>query len=290
MRRKLGLVTAILLMLSMISSVAMATERVVCDVDVMTDHSARISLRWLSGTNQEGLMITSWKFVESDRLVVYYQSGSNTPEGFSGSSREIKHESYRFPMQVSLVAVSGQDSEFTDLSDSDPGYEAITNLYHRGIINGYPDKTFRSSNNVTRAEFSKMLLLVAEYELQEDLMTGFSDVSNEFWGRKYIMTLASRDILKGKGEGIFDPNGAITIGEVLTVLSRTFELYDDGGTYPYTIENHWSNEYFLDLVNDGLVVSSDSYFNPYTANTKATREDCAVLLSRVLENLHDVRQ
>lgn len=268
--------------------VAAAEARVICDVETITDNSARVTLKWSDASQNETIAIKWFEFRSSDELIVHYDTGSDLPDDFD--SRTAISEKYSFPMRVVLESAAGHTPEFTDLSSSDPGYASVINLYHRGIIGGYPDGTFKPENNVTRAEFSKMLLLTAGYEVNETMSSTFVDVDNDFWGRKYIMTLASREIINGKGQGIFDSNGDVTIGEVLKMLSKTFELYGEGGTYPYTMEEHWSNEYFLDVVSDGLVKGSDPYYRPYTPNTKATREDCAILLSRVLEELHDVTQ
>lgn len=289
MRNLLRILLVICIGVAVISSTAIAAgARVVCKVDIVTDNTAKVSLSWSDDGSDGGIMITSWRFVDENRLVVYYQTGDQIPEGFS--ERTISHETYSFPMQVHLQPSAGHSPDFTDLNDSDPGYGQILNLYHRGIINGYPDGSFKAGNQVTRAEFSKMLLLTARYAVNDELNSSFSDVNDSHWGRKYIMTLAQREILKGKGEGRFDPEGQITIGEVLTVLSRTFSLYNSPAKYPYALDVHWSNEYFLDGVKDGLVIRSDHFYHPYDANEKATREDCARLLSRVLESLHDVAE
>lgn len=265
-----------------------AASRVICDVEVMTDHSARISLKFSDGSSVSNIRITTWRFVDASTLVIYYDYGSSVPSGFD--SRLISHETYTFPLKVHLEKAVDHTPEFTDLNDSDPGYNAIMNLYYRGIIGGYPDGTFLRNNNVTRAEFSKMLLLTANYATDNTLNSTFTDVSDTHWGRKYIMTLAEKEILKGKGDGKFDPEGQITIGEVLTVLSRTFDLYGNGNTYGYSLSGHWSDVYFLDAVSDGIVLPPDHFYRPYTPDKKATREDCARLLSRILENLHDVAQ
>lgn len=104
------------------------------------------------------------------------------------------------------------------------------------------------------------------------------------------MPLAAKGILKGKGEGLFDPNGQIKVGEVLAVLTRTFNLFEGDVVYPYTLKSHWSNEAFLTAVEDGILLPTDSFYQNYDPEVPATREQCAVLLSRVLENLHDVTQ
>ncbi len=259
--------------------------RVITEVSVLTDHSARISLTWSDDSVKQNIMITSWQF-NNDGLTVFYQTGPQQIGGFN--ERVVEHETYTFPMAVYLIENGNDEGPFTDMSESSKYYKSVLNLYDRGIISGYPDGSFKPSNLVSRAEFSKMLLLTAKYELDQSMSSNFTDVSNNHWSKNYIMTLASREILKGKGNNQFDPEGQITIGEVLTVLTRTFNLYEVGRTYPYTLEDHWSNDYFLEAVRNGIAISSDEFYRSYDANEKATRETCANLLSRILENLHDV--
>jgi len=261
-------------------------ERVLVQVDVLTDHSAKITLKWSDGSGGDDLMIAGWTFGD-DGLTVAYQTGVSQP-GFN--SRTVKHDSYTFPMAVYLEQSIGHTPEFTDLTVGDPGYEAILNLYYRGVISGYPDGSFKAANPVKRSEFSKMLMTTAAYETLAGSQSTFTDVADSHWAKDYIMTLSAKGIVNGKGEGIFDPEGQIKVGEVLAVLTRTFELYGDAETYPHFLPNHWSNTYFLQAVADGVVTSEDAIYSNYDAEAPASRELCAVLLSRVLENLHDVTE
>jgi hypothetical protein len=103
------------------------------------------------------------------------------------------------------------------------------------------------------------------------------------------MTLAKKGILNGRPNGTFDKSGDITIGEVIKIIACTFDAYGTGKDYPNTLTTHWSNEYFLFLVKNGIIKSSDSFYKSYKADTPATREQCSILLSRVLEVLHDVK-
>lgn len=261
-----------------------AAVRVVADVDILTDNSAKITLAWSDGSDSSDLMITGWTFSDTG-LTVTYKTGA----GVSGFNvRTITHEVYEFPMKVYLQASVGQTQAFTDLTGDSNAYLAILNLYARGIISGYPDGSFQATNAVTRAEFSKMLMTTAEYTSLDGSGIRFSDVEETHWAQGYIQTLANKGIVNGKGDGIFDPEGQIKVGEVLAVLTRTFDVYSEQDTYRYTLADHWSNTYYLQSVEEGIVLTGDSIYTNYDPEAAATRELCAVLLSRVLENLHDV--
>ena len=266
----------------------MAAPRVIGEVQVLSDHSANIKLTWSDQVTKTPMIITTWRFADSRTLEVYYKLENK--EGQNWDERQISHPTYTFPMKVYVIQESTKQQQMTDITSNQQSYGAIMNLYHRGIINGYPDGSFKPSNPVTRAEFSKMLLMTASYNVDTTIPSSFSDVGQDHWSKNFIMTLAARGIIEGTGNRIFDPQGHITMGQMLTILSRTFRTYETSSPYPYSLSNHWSNAYFLDVVNQGLIQPQDIYYNPYAPDRKATREDCAVLLSRVLEQLHDVTQ
>src|SRR5665213_2671719 len=48
-------------------------------------------------------------------------------------------------------------SVFSDVPATDPASVALDDLHTRGIVDGYPDGTFRPNNTINRAEFVKIL-------------------------------------------------------------------------------------------------------------------------------------
>jgi len=274
----------IVIMVATVGVDGYAAARVVADVDILTDNSAKITLEWSDGSDNSELMITSWTFGASG-LTLNYKADASV-SGFN--IRTVTHEVYEFPMKVFLQPSVGHTQVFTDLPSDAGGYLAILNLYSRGIISGYPDGSFQATNPVTRAEFSKMLMTTADYTTLDGGSVHFIDVAETHWAQGYIATLSDKGIFKGKGDGLFDPEGQIKVGEVLAVLTRTFDVYGGHDTYPFTLADHWSNTYYIQGVEEGIVLTSDSIYTNYDPEAPATRELCAVLLSRVLENLHDV--
>lgn len=261
-------------------------ERVVCDVDVLSENSAKISLSWLEGTNKNPIRIISWN-VNNGILQVTYETGPTTVTGFS--SRKIEGKDLKFPMKVILVEKGKTMTSFSDMPQKESEKLSVLNLYDRGIISGYTDGSFKPYNNVTRAEFAKMMTKSAGFSLISNSKLSFKDISQDFWARPYVLTLAEKEIFKGREGGIFDPSGNITIGEVLAVINRTFVFYGKENAYGYSLSAHWSNKDFEEMVVAGIVKPTDSFYYPYTPDQKATRVECAVLLSRVLEQLHQIR-
>lgn len=265
---------------------AATSSRVIYQVEQLSDHSVRITLSWLDTTVMTPIRMTSWQ-VNNGILEVSYVAGVKEMTGWN--SREIVDESVSFPIKIILKDINAapHTSVFSDVGVTNTNYNSFLTLYQRGILSGYPDGKFKPTQGVSRAEFSQMLFKTASYKSGSNFTTTFTDVSATYWARNVILTLAQKGILTGKTAQIFDPLGSVKIGEVMAVIDRTFETYDAKTAYTGALSAHWSNEAFKALVIQGIVLPSDSFYKKYTPNSNATREQCAVLLSRVLEKLHD---
>lgn len=94
-----------------------------------------------------------------------------------------------------------------------------------------------------------------------------------------IEVLASRGIISGKAEGIFDAEATMTRSEFATIIVRALGL-DDGDTNQFTdvSVNDWFYKYVNTAYSYGIVSGvSDSEFNP---NGTITREEAAVMVAR----------
>ena len=56
---------------------------------------------------------------------------------------------------------------FTDVSSDDWAYQAVASLSDEGVIDGYPDGTFRGDKHVTRYEIAQ---IVARLMAKEDTL------------------------------------------------------------------------------------------------------------------------
>lgn len=268
---------------------AASEDHVVYQVTWISDNSARVSLDWSHEGNDTPIMITGWSVNDNGSVTLLYNQGEDVPEGFD--IRTVKDDEMKCPCVFVLVEnMRGSESvKFPDLPKSEESMMSINHLYDLGIINGYPDGGFKPSGQVTRAEFSKMLYVAGDMTDNMASPILFSDVRDSHWAKSYIYTLASKGIVNGKGDSLFDPEGTITIGEVLTIMDRSFQLSGDYGSYEGSLAGHWSDVYFNEMVNKGIVQNTDAFYSPYTPDVLATREQCGVLLSRVLRTYYQMK-
>ena len=282
---KIGLMSLFMLLMSL-NPITASQTHVIYEVDWVSEEAGIVQLKWSDDSTISPIMIQSWSQNIDGEIIIRYATGNNVPPGFS--QRRIEAQNLKTPFRIILLksSESKDTSAFSDMPLTEEGKKAIQMLYDLGVLNGYSDGTIKPNQSVSRAEFTKMLYLATG--MSEESSTGFADVPPEHWAQKYIQTLAAKGIVQGKGQGRFDPNGTITVGELATILNRTFTLYNQEDSYPYASNGHWSFSYFNQLVNQGIIYPRDSFYYPYMPDQLATRQDCSILLTRILLKYHEI--
>ncbi|MDG0810710.1 FG-GAP-like repeat-containing protein [Cohnella rhizosphaerae] len=118
----------------------------------------------------------------------------------------------------SIAMVSG----FAD-SSSIPAWarEAIAAALDSGILNGYPDGTFRPAVTISRAETAATLVRAAKWTTDSTTVTNFADdASIPSWAKPYAATAAMHGILSGKIGNRFEPGAPTTRAEAAAFLVR----------------------------------------------------------------------
>lgn len=113
--------------------------------------------------------------------------------------------------------------DFTDTKNGVWYTAPIAALVERGILNGFPDGSFRPNATVTRAEFAVMVK--AAYMLEAEEGTGnnttFPDVVAGSWYEGAVETLVNLGIVGGRTNGTFDPGATVLRAESAAFLHRT---------------------------------------------------------------------
>ena len=125
------------------------------------------------------------------------------------------------PVMRSLQAALQQ---FMDVGPADPYQSAIEELAGRGIVNGYPDGTFRSSNTINRAEFVTIAMKAAAKNLGAPCtVLPFSDVPFDAWFAMNVCIAYQTQTATGYGDGTFRPQNEVTFVEAAAMITRAFE-------------------------------------------------------------------
>lgn len=156
---------------------------------------------------------------------------------------------------------------------------------HIAYMGGYGNGMFGPNDQMTRAQVAQMF-----YNLLKDkniaIIVNFSDVQGSDWYATAVNTLASLGIIRGVGDGVFDPNRSITRAEFATIALRFADKTADG-TNPFTdvASNDWYYSAVLNAVGFGWITGySDGSFRP---NASITRAEVATIVNRMLDRNAD---
>ena len=110
---------------------------------------------------------------------------------------------------------------FYDLYDARWAINAICELYEENIIEGRETHYYEPTEDITRAEFLKIALLAADYDVYSiDSADDYSDISEEDWFYKYVTFATKRGFVEGYDDGTFRPNEPINRAEAVVILMR----------------------------------------------------------------------
>lgn len=113
---------------------------------------------------------------------------------------------------------SAAEPAFTDTPSSWYN-KAINAAVNRGIMKGYPDKSFRPNAPITRAEFTQMISTIDNKPYG---VAPFADVVGH-WAERPIGSEYQAGRIKGYPDGTFRPNAFITRAEAVVILNKIFE-------------------------------------------------------------------
>ena len=186
---------------------------------------------------------------------VQYMTGY--PNGSFGPSQNMtRAEAAQMFYALLLDKNVAHTVSFSDVP-ADAWYaEAVNTLASLGMINGYPDGTFRPDAPITRAEFCVIALAFA-YE-PEDFDCDFRDVSTRDWFYDYVAQATSYGWISGSDRS-FRPNECITRAEVSVIVNNMLgrvadEDYidrheDELNTFPDVKPSHWAYYSIMETAN-----------------------------------------
>ena len=93
-----------------------------------------------------------------------------------------------------------------------------------GIVEGYPDGTFRPDSSISRSETLAMILRAFEIDILDGGMQFYPDVPRHEWFFKYVDTGTVHALVSGYDTGRFGPHDPITFGEITKILFQVGEL------------------------------------------------------------------
>lgn len=96
----------------------------------------------------------------------------------------------------------------------------IETLSSQGVLNGFPDGTFRPNEPVTRAQFATLVTTAFRLRNTSGTFIGFRDVPPSHWAANAISTAAANNLVAGFPDGTFRPEQPVTRTEALVILTN----------------------------------------------------------------------
>jgi hypothetical protein len=162
-------------------------------------------------------------------------------------------------------------------------YDQINYIGTLGIIQGYPDGTFRPEGNITRAEMAALLArtkMGGDENVPPATSRIFTDVPVSHWAAKYINLAAESEIVLGYPDKSFRPSSNITRAEGLAMIARFGGVKEItyNNEFPDVPATHWAAQIIAGAQQEGMLIFlKGKNFEP---NRKLTRAEAVEILFR----------
>lgn len=180
------------------------------------------------------------------------------------------------------TAIPAKAATFTDVPRSHWAYETIDNISDRGIINGYPDGTYRLNEPVTRAQAAKIVALAAKVKPSENFQPNFKDVTPAHGSYNHIRALTEQGVFND-GEA-FKPNDPLTRGQMAKILVNAFDMIvDDNDLITFADVRKINGYYGYITTIAELGITTTEQGGMFKPNENVTRAQMAAFIQRTID-------
>lgn len=185
-----------------------------------------------------------------------YQDGTFRPDS-AITRAEVAVVYYR--MLSGGEGAGNESAGFCDVASGAWYADAVNYLVGIGVINGYPDGTFKPNQAITRAE---LVTIAARASNQSGGgLVSFNDVANGHWAYGYISVAYHNGWINGYPDGMFRPERSITRAEAAVVINAQWSRAADTTALaavicPYSDvkSSHWA---YADIIEASVTHTFD---------------------------------
>lgn len=249
--------------------------------------------RFVTGNGQNLLAVSA------NRLGYVFEPSPPSRDGYSFAGwyhDENYNLAHNFDQVVddSLVLyakwIKNATSVYWDIGEGDDthwAYEEIIYMSRVGVVNGYPDGSFRPDNTMTRAEFVKVL---AATDGIDSLYTGaypFTDL-RETWYRPYIAWAYQNQIVFGQSATTFAPDSQISRQDMVTLIYRFLSYRHVALTTSGSIPAFADFAEVADYAKEAVTIMQKTGFingrgdHRFEPTAQTTRAEVVTLVARLL--------
>lgn len=170
---------------------------------------------------------------------------------------------------VSISVTATSSTSLRDVKTTDWYATYVTDLMAAGVLTGYEDNTFRSTNNVTYGEILKLVMLATGYSEQSKTGT--------HWASGYVERALSDGIISER----VNPDAYADRAAVADIAAKAMKLAPvTGGTSPFTDS---ANGYARALYNAGIITGYEENGRTYYRGAnRIERSHIAAIIWRIM--------
>lgn len=163
--------------------------------------------------------------------------------------------------------------------------EAIRQAIESGLVQGYPDHSFRPDNSITRAEFIVMLMNQLQHLDQASELAFTDSGSIGEWAASAIARAVEAGIIQGYADGSFRPSKAISRVEMAAILSRALQVVEQPVAATSFADDQaipaWGKASVQAMHKLGLVQGRNG--NRFAPLASLTRAESVVIMLRLID-------
>lgn len=159
-----------------------------------------------------------FKDVQEEKVISDYTTNFK-----SSNKREVKKVNIMYTLngcsKKTYVCVKFEETS-SNLSPKPPEVSEQQEAINFPYINGYPDRTFRPNQPVTREELATMLArLITRNDIPAE-KNNYKDLSEQRFSTNAINYIVSKDIMQPVAKEQFNPSGIVTDNEFREIIKR----------------------------------------------------------------------
>ncbi|MFM9279118.1 OmpL47-type beta-barrel domain-containing protein [Paenibacillus jiagnxiensis] len=181
---------------------------------------------------------------------------------------------------------SGNENTFVDI-DKTFSRDKIKYLAAKGVVEGTTETTYEPNREVTRAEFTAMMVRALDLPEASETELTFKDIDSRGWYVSELRTAIAYVVARGFSQNVFAPDAVINREQASKMIGNALrELPRRKISNVYKDENGistWAKEEVMGLTQESLVQGyPDGTFRP---KNNVTRAEAAEMIYNMLQKL-----
>ena len=161
---------------------------------------------------------------------------------------------------IGLNPQTAPNPNFSDVQANHWAFGYVAAVVNAGIMQGYPDHTFRPDQSITRAELATVMVRARGLFPLIVAPPTFPDIAGH-WAAGYIEAAQRAMFITGYPSGDFRPDQSITRAETVTLIDRSYGRGPLSGpnvsqTFPDVPVSHWAFSWIAEAAQSHYGVHS----------------------------------